>query len=162
MEMAYHGMKKAEKEIDSLEENRKILKKGRFAVIALSSMDEPYIVTLSYGFAEEPDRLYFHTAMEGLKLKIMEENPKCAATVIEDLGYIHGECSHKFRSVVLFGKISPVETLQEKKFGMRTMFHHLEKDPDAMNERFLSKDSAYSRLMVLRLDVEGMRGKESR
>jgi hypothetical protein len=45
---------------------------------------------------------------------------------------------------------------------MRTMFHHLEKDPDAMKGKFLAEDSAYSRLMVLRLDIEGMRGKESR
>jgi nitroimidazol reductase NimA-like FMN-containing flavoprotein (pyridoxamine 5'-phosphate oxidase superfamily) len=156
----YH-MHKTEREMTDFDAIWQVLRRGKFITFALSRNNEPYILTLSYGLDEENRRLYFHTALKGLKLEILKGNPKAAGTVIEDLGYVHGECSHRYSSVVLFGDLYEVEDISEKKHGMFTMFHHLEDDPDSLNMRFLGNDGAYEKIKVLRFDIYSIRGKTS-
>ncbi|MGA1793983.1 MAG: pyridoxamine 5'-phosphate oxidase family protein [Thermoplasmatota archaeon] len=156
----YH-MQRSDREIGDQDEMMEVLKRGKYITLALSRNNDPYIVTLSYGLDERGASLYFHSSAKGAKLEIIRENPKACGTVIEDLGYQHNECSHKYRSVVLTGRIVEITGLDEKKEGMLTMFRHLESEPDAMKERFLSKDADHSRVNVLKMDIEEMTGKES-
>ncbi len=81
----------------------KILHEGKFAVISMCRNNEPYIVSLSYGYDSENKSLYFHCAPQGLKLDFLKFNEKVCATVIKDKGYIRNECGHKFESVVFLG-----------------------------------------------------------
>ena len=71
--MARYHMHKTEREIKNKKELIEILKKGKFTSIAMSRNDEPYIVTLSYGFDEKKNSLYFHAALKGLKLDIIQK-----------------------------------------------------------------------------------------
>ena len=80
--------------------------------------NEPYIVTLSYGYDEQKHALYSHCAINGLKLEFISQNPNVCGTVIEDEGYIEDECEQKYRSVVFWGKMYKVEDLAEKKYGL--------------------------------------------
>jgi uncharacterized protein len=157
----YH-MNKVEREIADPAVMEEILKQGKYAVIALSSSDLPYIVTLSYGYDADRKALYFHTAHRGVKLDYLRANPNVCATVIEDRGYIMGECAHGYRSVVLYGKLLEVEGLDEKKHGMDVMLCHLEENPDAVKKRSLKDDQAYARAAILRLDIDEMTGKAGR
>lgn len=183
MSEEYH-MHKQELELTDPAEIESILLKGKFATIALSKDDQPYVVTLNYGYdrsgkahkfskgggPSEPNRspeegvghqaLYFHSALEGLKLDYLAANPKACATVIEDLGYQLDKCTHAYRSVVLWGRMSVVEELDEKKHGMEVMFDHLEENPDPIRERNFPDDSGYDRVAILRFDIERMTGKE--
>ena len=156
----YH-MQRSDREITDPKELMDILKRGKYVTLALTDGTSPYIVTLSYGMDEEKEALFFHSSFRGAKVEIIRKDPKACGTVIEDLGYQHNECSHKYRSVVLTGRIRELTDLDEKKEGMLVMFRHLESDPDAMRERFLSKDADLSRINVLRMDIEEMTGKES-
>jgi len=155
-------MHKIEREMTDEETMWEVLRTGKFITFALSKNDEPYILTLSYGLDEENRRMYFHTALKGLKLEILRTNSKVVGTVIEDLGYVQGECSHRYSSVVLFGNLYEVEDLSEKKQGMMKMFQHLETDPDSLRMRFLGKDGSYDKIKVLRFDIDSMRGKSSK
>ncbi len=157
----YH-MHKTEREMTDEEAMWEVLRKGKFITFALSKDDEPYVLTLSYGLDEENRRMFFHTALKGLKLEILKTNSKAVGTVIEDLGYVHGECSHKYSSVVLFGNLYEMEDLSEKKHGMMKMFQHLEAEPDSLRERFLGANAAYEKIKVLRFDIDSMRGKTSK
>ncbi len=157
---AYH-MFNQDKEIRDPEAIAAILKGGKYAILALAGADGPYIVTLSYGIDLEQRTLFFHTAVKGLKLDILRENPSACGTVIEDRGYVPGDCSHKFRSVVFYGKIREIEDIDRKKMAMLTMFRHLESDPESMRERFLRTDEAYRDLLVLELPIDSIRGKAS-
>ena len=157
----YH-MNKAEREIADPAVMEEILARGKYAVIALSRDDLPYIVTLSYGYDTGRKALYFHTAHRGVKLDYLRANPSVCATVIEDHGYIMGECAHGYRSVVLYGQLVHVDGLEEKKHGMDVMLRHLEDDPDAVKKRSLKDDQAYARAAILRLDIEEMTGKAGR
>lgn len=160
--MSRYHMNKQDREITNPQIMEEIIRRGKYAVIALCRDNEPYIVTLSYGYDPQKKALYFHTAQTGLKLDFMRTNPQACATVIEDRGYIMGECAHGYRSVVLYGKIVVVDGLAEKKHGMEVMLQHLEEDPRPVRKRSLKDDQAYARAAILRLDVEEMTGKAGR
>lgn len=160
--MSRYHMNKQDREIKNPEIKEEIIQRGKYASIALCRDNEPYIVTLSYGYDRRKKALYFHTAQTGLKLDFIRANPQVCATVIEDRGYIMGECGHDYRSVVLFGKIVVVDGLAEKKYGLEVMLQHLEEDPSVVKKKSLKDDQAYARPAILRLDIEDMTGKAGR
>ncbi len=152
-------MQKADREVTDTEWMADILKNGRFVTLSMCLDNEPYIVTLSYGY--EDGRLYIHSAKEGLKLDIIKGNPRVCGTVVEDLGYVHGECSHRYRSVVFWGSMEVIEDIKEKVHGLEVLLEHLEQDPAAIRNRFLGSKGSYDRINVLKLEIGTMKGKES-
>jgi uncharacterized protein len=161
MMMKVH-MQKNEREITDQQVMLDVIKKGKFAMIAMCRENEPYVVTLSYGYDNEHQALYLHTAKKGLKLDFIAENPSVCATVIEDLGYLYNECAHAFRSVVFWGSMSVVESIDEKKHGMSVLMNHLEEDPAPIRARTLKNDRVYDAFTVLKLEISHMTGKEGR
>jgi nitroimidazol reductase NimA-like FMN-containing flavoprotein (pyridoxamine 5'-phosphate oxidase superfamily) len=109
----YH-MRKKEREIKKTGDLVDILRDGKYTTVAMCRNDEPYVVTLSYGFDEAENILYFHCAQKGLKLEFLNDNPEVCATVIQDKGYKKGKCAHAYRSVVFWGKMTVVDDLEEK------------------------------------------------
>jgi nitroimidazol reductase NimA-like FMN-containing flavoprotein (pyridoxamine 5'-phosphate oxidase superfamily) len=91
-------------------------------------------VTLSYGFDAERGALYFHAAHKGLKLEFIAANPRACASIVEDLGYRNGECAHDYRSAVLFGRMSVVESPDERRHGLHVLIDHWRKDPEAVGQ----------------------------
>ena len=156
----YH-MQKKEREITNKTSIDQILKKGKYATISMCKKDDPYIVTLSYGYDEEKNTLYFHSANLGLKLDILNENPKVCGTVIEDLGYVNNACSHKYRSIVFWGEMMSVKTLEEKKHGFNILLNHLEENPSKMKKRFLKDNDSYFNTCIMKLEIEKITGKAS-
>ena len=90
----YHLTNKTKCEIKSIDEITRILKSGKYTVVSMCRNNEPYIVTLSYGYDPDTNSLYFHCSKKGLKLEFLIENTKVCATVIEDEGYINDQCDH--------------------------------------------------------------------
>jgi nitroimidazol reductase NimA-like FMN-containing flavoprotein (pyridoxamine 5'-phosphate oxidase superfamily) len=160
--MPKHHMQKREREIQDPKTIEEILRQGKYAVIALCRENRPYVMTLSYGYDPTKRALYFHTAHKGLKMEYIQANPAVCATVIEDRGYVMGECAHAYRSVVFQGTMRVVGTLEEKKYGMDVLLGHLEKNPEAVRKRSLANDQAYARAAILRLDILEITGKASR
>ncbi|WP_455392792.1 pyridoxamine 5'-phosphate oxidase family protein [[Eubacterium] cellulosolvens] len=156
----YH-MRKSEREITDPQEILDIIRHGKFITIAMCRANEPYIVTLSYGFAEPKNSLYFHAATEGLKLEILRTNPEVCATVIEDLGYVETECEQHYKSAVIHGKMYMVAELAEKKYGLDILLNHLEKEPEPIKKRNVQDDSKYSKVTILRLDITEVTGKKA-
>jgi nitroimidazol reductase NimA-like FMN-containing flavoprotein (pyridoxamine 5'-phosphate oxidase superfamily) len=154
-------MKKKEREITNKYTIIEILKNGKFATISMCRTNEPYIVTLSYGFDLKRNSLYFHSAKEGLKVEFLRENPNVCGIIVDDLGYVMNECSHKYRSVVFWGKMATVEDLKEKKYGFNILLNHLEEEPGKVKKRFLKNEQAYDNIYIIRLNIIEMTGKES-
>ncbi len=157
----YH-MNKKECEIKDKDVIYTIIEKGLYAVISMCRNNSPYIVTLNYGYDKEKNALYFHSALEGLKLEYINENPRVSGTVIEDRGYMMGKCDHSYRSAVFYGKMYNIEDLEEKIHGMEIMLHHLEDDPDDVRARILKNKDRYNKVSILRLDIEEISGKEGK
>ncbi len=158
----YHLQNRPNREISEKAEIAEILKKGRYTVISMCRNNEPYIVTLSYGYDHENNSLYFHCSTQGLKLDFINENPQVCATVIEDGGYIINECGHNYRTAVFWGKIEIVTDLNEKKHGMTVLLNHLENQPIIIKEKLLKSDDLYSKMVILRLNITQIHGKAGR
>ena len=155
----YH-MTRKERQIHDLQTQKEILKNGKFTTLGLCRNNEPYVVTLSYGYDETDHALYFHAANKGLKLDFIRENQEVCGTIIEDLGYLKDECAHAYRSLVYRGKISILKNLKEKKEAMEVLFHHLEEDPDPIRDRTLKNDAAYNRVTMIKIEIQQISGKE--
>ncbi|MHA1459217.1 MAG: pyridoxamine 5'-phosphate oxidase family protein [Promethearchaeota archaeon] len=157
----YH-MQKKEREILDKRIYLEILKNGKFSTISMCRNDEPYIVTLSYGFDEISNCLYFHSAQKGLKLGFLKANKKVCATVIEDLGYVNGACSHKYRSIVFWGDMTIIEDLDETKHAFDIMLKHLEDNPSKLKKRFFKSEESYNNTCLLKLELSLITGKASK
>lgn len=160
--MSNYHMRRTDREITDREEMLSLLRGGKYITLALCRENEPYIVTLSYGYDASRHALYFHCAREGQKLEMIARNPAACGTVIEDRGYIEGECAHAYRSLVLRGELHRIEELAEKKHAMEVLMAHLEPDPEVVRQRSLPDDGAYERLGILRLDIQHMTAKQGR
>lgn len=158
--MAKYHMRKSEREITDRTELVRILKSGKYAVISMCRNNEPYIVTLSYGYDESRNSLYFHSAKTGLKIDFIGENPRVCATVIEDGGYMPGECEHRYASVVFWGDMRVVDGPEEKKHALVTMIDQLEEAPEPVKARLLKNDAVYGNVGILRLDISEITGKK--
>jgi len=153
-------MRRKEKEINDKKTLLEILKNGKFTTIAMCRDNEPYVVTLSYGFDEEGNSLFFHCAQEGLKLDFIKQNPQVCATVLEDKGYMPNECNHAYNSVILRGKMCIINSIEEKKHGFDVLLSHLEENPDKLKKRFFKTNEPYETTVILRLDIESLQGKK--
>ncbi|MHA2393727.1 MAG: pyridoxamine 5'-phosphate oxidase family protein, partial [Promethearchaeota archaeon] len=111
--MTKYHMRRVEKEISDKENLIKIVKSRKYTTISLCKENEPYLVTLSYGYDESKNALYFHCSKEGQKIDFIKANPNVCGTVIEDNGYEDG-CGQAYRSVVFRGEMTIVEDIKEK------------------------------------------------
>ncbi len=159
--MSKYHLRRKEKQIKENEELVEVLKGGKFAIISMCKENEPYIVSLSYGYDESKNALFFHCAKEGQKIDFIKANPYVCGTVIEDNGY-EDKCGQTYRSVIFRGKMNIVEELEEKKFGFTILLNQLEHDPIATKNKFLKKDETYENSGMLRLDITDITGKEEK
>lgn len=157
--MTKYHMNKLDKEITDSKALIQLIKNGKYATIAMCRNNEPYIVTLSYGYDEGKNILYFHSSLKGLKIDFLNENKNVCATVIEDKGYIKNECEHHYSSVVMWGNISLISELDEKKHAMETILSHLEDNPQPIKERNLMNEAVYSKVAFIKLEITDMTGK---
>lgn len=158
----YHLKNRPNREVTQVAEIQQILSNGKYSVIAMCRDNEPYIVTLSYGYDLDQNALYFHCSLQGLKLDFIRSNPLVCATVIEDGGYVENECEHIFRTAVFWGKMSVVTILEEKKHGMKILLNHLESSPGTIQRLQQKSDEAYSRMEILKLEITQIHAKAGR
>lgn len=159
----YHLKNRPDREITSEKEIFELLKNGKFVVLSMCKDNEPYIVTLSYGYDADNNTLYFHVSDKGLKLDIIQENSKVCGTIIEDGGYVKNECAHEFRSLVIRGKMLLVTSQAEKVHGMKVLLNHLEGDSEVINKMFTKAEAAMtSRMEILSLKISKIVGKKGR
>jgi uncharacterized protein len=59
----YH-MRRKDRQITDKDELSEILTQGKYAIISMCRDNEPYIVTLSYGYDKAKNALYFHTGLK--------------------------------------------------------------------------------------------------
>ena len=157
--MAPYHMQKSECEIHDPDMIQEILQHGKYLTLALCRNDEPYVLTLSYGYDADQNALYFHTAPQGLKIAFIRENPAACGTIVDDMGYQQGECAHAYRSVVFRGQVEILDDVEEKQHGLHVLIDHLENDPSIMKKRLLTRENVYQRTAILRLKIQAITGK---
>src|SRR4030043_1564121 len=152
-------MRRKDKEITDIRQIEDIIKKGKFCHVAMASGDEPYLVTVNYGYKN--DCLYFHSAPDGQKIEMIRKNPNVCFMIYSDDQLVSGEnpCEDwamKYRSVIGYGKAIILENPVKKAEGLNIlMAHYSKKGPFEFSEKNLEDTT------LIKINIEKISGKIS-
>ena len=126
--------------------------------IALADGIDPYVVPMNYGYGD--GSLYLHSAPEGRKIEIIKQNGRACFEVSDSIEIIPGnaacEFGTRYRSVIGFGNIQIVESIDKKRGALEIIMAHCYAEKDW---NFL--ENMVRRVVVLELRIESMSGKKS-
>jgi nitroimidazol reductase NimA-like FMN-containing flavoprotein (pyridoxamine 5'-phosphate oxidase superfamily) len=154
--MVFHVRRK-DREITDSDAFKKVLKCTKYVTVALCMDDEPYLVSLSHGYDETRNCLYFHCADEGKKLAYMEANCKVWGQAVLDYG-VTDECDYAYTSVHFKGTVCLIDDLQEKQHGMEVMVRQLSGNPEEKLAKI--KPEKLANTTMGRIDIRYMTGKK--
>lgn len=154
--MSFHVRRK-DREITNIDELKRILKTTKYVTIALCMDNEPYLVSLSHGYDEKRNCIYFHCASEGKKLIYAKSNNKVWGQAIQDYG-VTDECDYAYKSVHFSGRLFMICDLSEKQHAMEAMVRQLSPNPEAKLSKI--KPEKLATTAMGRVDIEGMTGKQ--
>lgn len=154
----YH-LRRTDKALDDPDEIEHVLASVRIMTVACCLSDEPYLFTVDFAWDRKSRDLWFHCATQGRKMGILRENPRVCVTVIEDRGYIHGDCDHAYRSLIMEGEAHVVSDLQEKRRGLELLVRKQESDPKSVLARLVD-DESVRKVGIVRISVETISGKQ--
>jgi len=154
--MSFHVRRK-DREITDCEVLRQVLKSTKYVTIALCKDNEPYLVSLSHGYDEAKNCLYFHCAPEGKKLVYLKLNSKVWGQALLDFG-VTEECDYVYTSVHFSGKIHLITDLTEKKHGLEVLVRQVSLNPEAKLAKI--KPERLETITMGRIDIEYMSGKK--
>ncbi|WP_407313061.1 pyridoxamine 5'-phosphate oxidase family protein [Desulfosporosinus sp. SB140] len=150
-------MRREDKEITEQYALDEIMKKAQVCRLAVSYRDMPYIIPMSFGYAERV--LYFHSAPEGLKLLILRENPQACFEVEVDTQVLPGKLgcdwTMRYQSVIGFGEVQFIEDFQEKRQAIQIIMQQY------TDQEVLYNDEALSKVTLFKLNINTMTGKRS-
>jgi len=154
-------MRREEKKIKDIDDIKKILSSTQFITLSMCQDNLPYLVTLSHGYDEDNNCLYFHCAAEGKKIDILRANNVVWGQAIVDLGYAFGKCDHLYASVHFKGIVFFIEDIKEKRHALEVMIEQLEKNPREVMAKQLGEDSI-RKVVIGRIDIQDLWGKKSK
>ena len=155
-----HPMRRNDREITDPAEIDGILEKALFGHLGVCDGDEPYVLPVNFGVSE--GAIYFHCAPEGRKLDVLRRNPKACFQVETDTELVTSTraCGWGmlYRSVVVSGVVSVVESLEEKARGLTALMKKCA--GDAFSHEFTEQE--LGAVVVLRLEPVSRTGKARR
>lgn len=135
-----------------------ILSKATSGTLALlGDNGYPYAVPISYVYAD--GKLYFHSAKTGHKVDAIKQNEKASFCVIAADDVHPAEFTTYFRSVIVFGKIQIVESESERMSAASLLGNRYNPGDDVGLQKEIEK--GFSHMLVIRLDIEHLSGKEA-
>ncbi len=150
-------MRRKDKEISNPREVEAILKEASTLHLGLCQGDEPYVVPMTYGYAE--GKIYLHGGVGGTKFELMAANPRVSFSVVTGVETIPHpepcEWSVRYRSVVGFGTARFLETPEEKNRGLNALTAHLGAGTHTYSPELLA------RVVVVEIDVTQATGRQS-
>ena len=160
MSERYH-MRREDKEVEDPATLRRILGEAKHITVAMCRDDMPYLVSLSHGYDEEKDLIYFHCAGEGKKLDYMRANPTIWGQAVLDFGFFegHDDCRQEFASVMFRGEVTFVEDLEEKRHAFIMTNRQLDAPSEGL-QRVM--DEHLERAPVGRITMEYLTGKKTK
>jgi len=151
-------MLRKDKEIHELSEIEFVIRRSNVCRLAMCDEGVPYIVPLCFGYKDRT--LWFHSAKHGKKIGILKKNNRVCVEFDSDHEIRSGESackySMKYRSVIAFGKASFIEDIEEKRKASDIIMGQYSSE-----ETFEYSDKALENILIIRVDIEDMTGKQS-
>ncbi len=139
------------------EDCKRILKEEKRGVLSMLGDDGyPYGIPLDHWYCEEDNRIYFHGAREGHKIDAISACDKVSYCVFDNGYRKDGDWALNINSVVVFGRIKPVND-EEKTKEICTRLCRKFTDDEEYIKREIEK--SLSRVLCLEMTVEHMTGK---
>lgn len=154
--MSFHVRRK-DREVTDCEELRQVLKGTKYVTVALCMENEPYLVSLSHGYDEDKNCLYFHCAAEGKKLEFLKVNSRVWGQALLDFG-VTEDCDYAYTSVHFSGKMSLIEDLVEKQHAMEVLVRQVSLNPEEKLAKI--KLEKLEKQTMGRIDIDYMSGKK--
>ena len=154
------SMRRREKEVTDRRELVRVLLEARHVTVAMCDEDGPYLVTLTHGFDEGRNALYFHCAKDGRKVEALRRDNRVWGQALVDLGYAEGSCDHLYETTQFRGKVTFVEDLEEKRHALVTMIRKNEPEPEKVISEQITDETLRS-VGIGRIDIDLMTGKRS-
>jgi nitroimidazol reductase NimA-like FMN-containing flavoprotein (pyridoxamine 5'-phosphate oxidase superfamily) len=154
--MSFHVRRK-DREITNPAEMHQVLKTAKYITVALCLNNQPYLVSLSHGYDEAKNRLYFHCAPEGKKLVYAQTNPMVWGQALLDYG-VTDNCDYAYISVHFSGNLSFITELTEKWHAIETIIHQSSKTPQ---EKLVAvKPEKLAKIAMGQINIDYMTGKK--
>ena len=153
-------MRRKDREITDFHEIIEIIKKCDVCRIALNDEEFPYIVPLNFGLDVEGEQVYFyfHAAMEGKKLELIEKDNRATFEMDCDHKFILYEermsCTMGYASVIGHGYIENVAD-EDKYEALKILMRQYHAEDFKFNTDMMKVTK------VLRMRVTDMVGKRS-
>ena len=154
------GIRRKEKEVTDRAEMVRVLTAARYVTIAMCDEDGPYLVTLTHGYDEGRNAIYFHCAHEGRKVDALRRDNRVWGQAMVDLGYAEGSCDHLYETTQFRGKVTFVQDMDEKRHALMVMIHKNERDPETVAAEQVTDESVKT-VNIGRIDIDLMTGKRS-
>ena len=154
------SMRRREKEVTDRRELIRVLLEARHVTVAMCDEDGPYLVTLTHGYDEGRNAIYFHCAKAGRKVDALKQDNRVWGQALVDLGYAEGSCDHLYETTQFRGRATFVEDLEEKRHALVTMIRKNESDPDKVVSEQITEETLRS-VGIGRIDIDLMTGKRS-
>jgi len=151
-------MRRKDLEITGSNVLRKILSQAKYVTLALAMDNQPYLVSLSHGYDESRNCIYFHCANEGKKIDFLKSNNVVWGQALFDAGYREDECDHFFASVQFRGKVTLLGNIADRRQAAEHMIRQLNKNPEPRMARL--KLEELEKTTFGRIDIEYMSGKK--
>jgi len=151
-------MRRKDKELKDKEIIGQIITNSHICRIAFSNDNIPYIVPVNYGYYK--NQLFIHSAKAGKKIDLIRKSPEICFEIENGVELVKGEkaCdwTTKYRSVIGFGRISILESINEKIKGLDiVMAQHGKTDKSDYSEALLDN------MVILKIDIREMTAKQS-
>lgn len=150
-------MRKNDREIKDLKNIEKIIDRAFVCRVAFSKDNMPYIVPFSFGY--EKEAIYLHTALEGKKIDILKKNPNVCVEFDLDTELVKGkqacDWTMKYVSVIGFGKVSFLQSLEEKTYGLNVIMKHYADKSFEFPKKVLDKTA------IIKIEIDTFTGKQS-
>ena len=155
--MEFREMRRKRQQLSD-EESYAILQKATSGTLALlGDGGYPYAVPISYVFSE--GKLYFHSALSGHKVDAIRGCDRASFCVVAQDDVKPAMYTTFFRSVIAFGRIHIVDDEAEKLAAARLLGNRYNPHQDEALQKEL--ENGLARMLVIRLDIEHLTGKES-
>lgn len=151
-------MRRKERKITDQETIHTILSESRICRIAFFDDEYPYIVPMNYGFKD--NALYFHCALKGRKLDLIQKNNKVGFEIEAEHEILKFEESckwtTKYRSVIGTGEIEIIRDFEEKTKGLDILMQHHGKQENSDHPKQVDN------ILILKLNILSLSAKQAR
>lgn len=135
-----------------------LLRQGEYGVLSMASDEGGYGVPVNYVLYGE--RIYFHCAMQGRKLRVIEENDRVSFCVVGRKKVVPEEFTTLFESVIAEGRAYVVGDEQERRRALRLIVEKY--SPEYVEEGMRIIDRSIGHTAIVAIDVARFSGKVKR